>query len=158
MPKELGALRDIHLPEPISWWPPAPGIIIGSILLLIMCGYLVFYFSTQKTRKIKQMALEQLSWIEKSHHQNTAQTIAEISILLKQVALTFYPRTEVASLDGEAWILFLSKTSKNLDFKRVQNALLHLAYAPEIKQSTELPILIDLARRWIQQRSNRCSN
>jgi hypothetical protein len=24
-PDPLAQLRDIHLPEPVSWWPPAPG-------------------------------------------------------------------------------------------------------------------------------------
>ena len=63
-------LRDIHLPEPISWWPIAPGwwIIIASLFLFIVVIFIAkrIYISKQLKRDIKA-ELENI----KQHFQQT---------------------------------------------------------------------------------------
>ena len=54
-PDPLSQLRDIHLPEPISPWPPAPGwwiLLVLSILLIVGTGYSVArYLNSRKYRR-----------------------------------------------------------------------------------------------------------
>jgi len=50
-------LRDIHLPDPISWWPIAPGwwMIIASVILVIAVVFIAknIYLKKQLNRDIK---------------------------------------------------------------------------------------------------------
>ena len=161
MVEALKALHDIHMPPPIRLgWPPAPGIIfllcLFSIIILCLCIRLY----GRKAKQFKKAALQQLSAIQSAHQcgEETHQTAAKISLLLRQVALLFYPRSEVASLEGEAWLSFLSKTSQKLDFNTVRDALLHLAYNHQRDSFEDLSQLFTLTGQWIKQRSNTCLN
>ena len=161
MVEALKALHDIHMPSPINpWWPPAPGIVGLGVLAIFTTLWLALYLYSKKARQLKKIALRQLSTLESAYHagDTAAQTAAQISMLLKQVALLFYPREEVAALKGEAWLLFLEKTSKKLDFSAARHALLHLAYHQKSETKDELSELFRLTRCWIKQRSNRCLN
>jgi len=158
MVEALKKLHDIHLPAPISFWPPAPGYFIMASLFLLLSIVFFIYFYTQKTRVIKRTALEQLSEISKAHEAGTTgqQTAAQISTLLKQVALLYYSRETVASLQGEAWVNFLTKSSKKLNFKSVQHTLVDLPFHPDANES--LTLLLSLTKQWIKQRGIRCLN
>lgn len=155
----LKDLHDIHMPPPVHlWWPPAPGILVLLVLFFLMLVYATWLFYTRKARSIKKAALRELATLQSALDTNqTAPHVAgQISVLLKQVALLYYPRAEVAALEGEAWILFLSKTAKNVDFSCVRESLLELPYSREIGSKQELDILFALTRRWIKQRSHKC--
>ncbi len=57
-------LRDIHLPEAISWWPPAPGwwFLLGSIVFIVIAVFLFKHY--QKKQALKKQVLAEF---EKSH-------------------------------------------------------------------------------------------
>jgi hypothetical protein len=113
---------------------------------------------TRKSRKIKRAALEQLSEIEQVYQSGgqAHEVAVQISVLLKQVALLYYPRKTVASLQGEPWMNFLIQSSKKLDFKSVQHELLELPFYPEKNKSVTM--LLSITKRWIKQRGVRCLN
>ena len=118
-PKELAQLRDIHLPEAIGWWPIAPGWYILAVLLIMMVSALVFFLRRHYLQgRVKRQALRE--WVmyhqEYQQEQHSQISAAKLSELLKRVALMYFPRNEVASLQGDAWIVFLNQTSKQLDF------------------------------------------
>ena len=52
-------LRDIHLPEPISWWPLAPGwwILVGGLLALAILGFLAWRFYARRQIRRAERAL-----------------------------------------------------------------------------------------------------
>ena len=50
MPQTELPLRDIHLPEAISWWPPAIGWWILAVLIPVIL-YLLFKLYQRVTRK-----------------------------------------------------------------------------------------------------------
>ena len=158
MANALAGLRDIHMPEPISWWPLAPGYWVVALFLAFILGTLFFHYRYRKSRRIKRCALRQLALYRRCHEQtpHLGQTAARLSSLLKQVALHYYPRSYVASLQGDAWLRFLTETSKQLDFEPARDALLKCPFRPETNQPVAM--LFPLVKTWIKQRSGRCLN
>lgn len=155
----LAQLKDIHLPDPISWWPLAPG---WYGLMLITLGLAVWFALILHKRlrdaKPKKQALELLILYKQQEEitKNTQITSAKISELLRRVALVYFPRETVASLRGEAWIDFLNQNSVGIDFKPVQSMLLDSPF--KTSETLNLNPLISRAEQWIKQRRVPCSN
>ncbi len=148
----LSALRDIHLPEPPGFWPPAPGWFILILLTLAVALYVAYWWHHRygKLRRLQKLALADLNTIQQ-HYAEThdAQQAAEqLNQLLKRLALSFYPRTDVASLQGSAWLDFLSSHAKAIH----QEAAQILITAPYQKQvNTDVNPLFDAVTQWIKQ-------
>jgi len=49
-------LRDIHLPDPIGWWPPAPGWSIVLGLLVLASAGLAFALWHRHRRRLQRAA------------------------------------------------------------------------------------------------------
>ncbi len=111
----LATLRDIHLPPPISWWPPAPGwfALIGLVLVLVLIVIFITYRWQRKIALRKQIMATffQLKNDYDTNHNNAV--FARLNQLLKQVALTYYPDERIANINGNAWLMFLNKTGKS---------------------------------------------
>jgi hypothetical protein len=126
---DLSGLRDIHIPIEPHWWPLPLGwwLVIGAFictLFILFCAFLYWY-----TRP-KQYALRELKSLY-IQEKNPILFARKISLLLKRIALLNYPRTEVATLTDERWVLFL-KEHTGLSFSEGQLNLLALAtYMPE---------------------------
>ncbi|MBA2710697.1 MAG: DUF4381 domain-containing protein [Tatlockia sp.] len=158
-PPELAKLHDIHLPEAIGWWPLAEGwYLLFLLVLIIIC--LASYYANRfhKNGKAKREALRLLKIYEQEYHSGAdSQTISmKISELLRRVALVYFPRKEVAGLQGQAWLNFLSQTSKKIDFNSIEEYLLALPYQPS--KNIDLKPLFCRARGWIKQRGKPCLN
>ena len=150
-------LRDIHLPEPISWWPIAPGwwMLIASLFLIITIIFILrkSYLGKQLKRDITA-ELENIKQ-QFQNTQNKSQLAKSLSILLRRACISYYPKTNIAGLTGEHWLAYLDKTnvklSKNNSFK--SNAGEVLLSAPYLPDSTKLdfdaPSLIDLCEVWL---------
>ena len=110
-------LRDIHLPGPISWWPPAPGWWILVVLLMVGTILVVAYTHYRRKRnRIRRVSLKEIDAIQEvfqSHRDNT-RLVRELSVLLRRVCISRYPRVDVASLTGVEWASFLDR---NIDGK-----------------------------------------
>ena len=154
----LKDLRDIHLPPDVSAFPPAPIFYALAALLIIAILLYLRYQKHQRLIAPKKEALETLSALEADYANkpNAKKTAAAITTLLKQVALVYHPRTDVASLHGEAWLLFLQNTSKAIDFKNLEKSLLDTPFNPKSKEN--LGPLFIAARAWIKQRRKPCLN
>lgn len=153
----LAALRDIHMPTPIGWWPPATGwIILGIMVILILIGIAGFLIRYVINNRAKRQALHVLASYQEAYlKQPQAQlTSARISELLRRVALVYYPRARVASLVGDEWVAFLHETGKQLDFNSVSVLLIECPYRPSGKY--DVSPLFHVAEQWIKQRSGRC--
>lgn len=110
----LNQLEDIQLPDPIGWWP----LSYSWWLLIFMFGMLLigaiwYYFDQKKRNAYRTEALDCLNQLESLPNSPNQQLLA-VNALLKKVALTCYPRTEVASLNSEEWLRFLAKTAKHI--------------------------------------------
>ena len=155
----LAQLRDIHLPDSISWWPLAPAWYVVMLLILFLTIALAYYAHKRRLNALaKNQALDLLNtYIEHYEKDHNAQLAsARISELLRRVALVYYSRDEVASLHGDAWVDFLNQTSKEVDFKPVKSMLLDSPF--KTAETVNLKPLITRAQLWIKQRGVPCSN
>jgi hypothetical protein len=157
-PQELAQLRDIHLPSPIGWWPLAPGWYVLALLVLITLATTAYFLTRHYIKnRAKRQALKLLDTYREQYQQERHQlSAARVSELLKRVALVYFPRSNVASLQGEAWITFLTDSSKGLDFEKVRAELLEGPYQSNL--SHDLNLLFQMAHTWIRQRRRPCSN
>lgn len=105
-------LRDIHMPGPISWWPPAPGWLILLTLLIVGTIVAVLYARYQRKRnRIRRVSLKEIDAIQEAFqvHKNDMRLVRELSVLLRRVGVSRYHRADVASLTGTAWMSFLDR-------------------------------------------------
>lgn len=157
--QELAQLQDIHLPEAIGWWPLAPGwYVLAALLLVLVMGGCFFFVRSYLNGRARRQALLMLTTYQQQYQQemNNELTAARISELLKRVALVYYPRAEVASLTGNAWVQFLNSTAKGVNFNIVRQDLLETPY--QSMKDCDLQPLFNMARIWIEQRRGPCLN
>ena len=111
-------LQDIHLPESASFWPLAPGWWILFALIVAITTWITFKaLKRAKKKKYQRKILAKFKTLENKLKENPNNaTIAQINTLLRQVAITYYPRSKVASLTGDDWLHFLDVTGDTHDF------------------------------------------
>lgn len=148
MDNELQQLKDIHLPQAISWWPLAPG---WFVLLAVLCGLLIylFYLFYQKTKQkyVVKYALTKLKRLAKEDPSDR-NLAAEISTLIRRTALHYFNRTEIAGLTGQAWLEFLNRSGNTQQFTTAAGYL--LIDAPYRKNNpSDLAPLFAIAETWL---------
>ncbi|MDH5305536.1 MAG: DUF4381 domain-containing protein [Gammaproteobacteria bacterium] len=125
-------LRDLHLPETVSNWPPAPGwwFVIG-VLLLGLAYLLRHWFRRHARGAVRRYAMRQLNALQAAYqqHRDAIRFGAEASELLRRTMLAYAPREDVAGLTGEAWLAWLDRDlAQPLFVTGAGRALLDLPY------------------------------
>jgi len=156
-PTSLERLHDIIVPDPVPWWPPAPGWYWVFVLLFVLVFVLVrgivlrWLHNCYRREALAELAQQETNLADSNQRAAAIATIAE---LLKRTALSAFPREAVASLTGSAWLAFLNQTrgrakalpdDKGRWFERV-------AYGPSAAQAldeTQVRELATFARSWI---------
>lgn len=110
----LAALRDIHLPEAVPFWPPAPGWWLAAALVVLAAAAIAVAVRRRRAG-LTATALRQLDDLEQQYRQHgDASALASgLSSLLRRVALVRFPPETVASLHGVAWSDFLGRTARD---------------------------------------------
>ncbi|NMT64681.1 DUF4381 domain-containing protein [Marinobacter orientalis] len=107
----LSQLRDIHLPQPGGFWPPAPGWWI-LLAIGIALTVLAFVYLRRKHRRNRWLGPARKELQELAQNPSTDnQWFADLNQLLKRSARIRYPERVPESLSGEPWIQFLLETS-----------------------------------------------
>ncbi|BCU07503.1 DUF4381 domain-containing protein [Allochromatium tepidum] len=149
----MADLRDWHLPDPVSWWPPAPGWWLVAAVVLIALALVVRLWLRRRGRTSLQRAarreLEQMGR-ELAAGGDRRRYLAELSRLLRRLALARYPRAQVAGLTGDDWLAFLDATGGAGEFSDgVGRVLVESAYRPADQMDFNLERLTALIGRWI---------
>lgn len=149
----LKDLRDIHLPDPISFWPLAMGWYFIFTLGLVLVALAIRYYMRRSRRlQPRRQVLQRLTEL-REHATKGADPTAiavELSSLLRRASLVSFPRREVAGLQGEQWLKFLDETGKTHEFSEgVGRVLVTAPYQPQAQ--FEIDALLDLATRWVRQ-------
>ncbi|MEI7867600.1 MAG: DUF4381 domain-containing protein [Candidatus Methylumidiphilus sp.] len=141
-------LRDIHLPDPISGWPPAPGWWLLLFGVPILSALLAWLWRFVRRKTVKKLALAELESIVQSKTDARAK-VQQLAILLRRISLSVYPREEVASLVGEQWLAFLDGPLDDNRFSAGAGRLLIEApYRREVQ--ADLDALFALCREWVK--------
>jgi Domain of unknown function (DUF4381) len=148
MKPDLSKLRDIHLPDPVSWWPPAPGWWLLAALIVIAFATAYLIFRRRRRDRWRHTALEELGRLRGGTGQ---QFLGGVSVLLRRVAVTRFPRHEVAALTGVDWLAFLDRTlGDGTPFQSGSGRI--LASGPYTDTAdVDTAALLALCERWIKR-------
>ena len=148
----LQELRDVHLPPPISLWPPAPGwwVIFG----LVMMGVIVFLWILRNRHRMpaRRLAMKELRAIKQYYdtHQDDQWLVQRLSVMIRRYAIATFPRNEVAGLVGVSWLQFLDRSGRTNQFTDGVGCL--LGSGPYQQQAAvSVAELVPLVEHWIQQ-------
>jgi len=156
-PASLKNLHDVIEPAATGFWPPADGvwIFIGLALLWAMVGGAIAW-SRYRQNAYRRAGMRELVKIRDGLRAQGGEKTAvpAVSVLLKRVALSAFPREQVAALSGEKWLSFLDATMAGGHFATTGKLFSEGIYQPaggameiSARRGEEL---CDLAGRWIQ--------
>ncbi len=144
----LDQLRDLQLPDPIGFWPPAPGWwLLALILIALMLWSGWRLLSRMRRNRYRHYALAELQRLDQSEPQRWLQ---QLNQLLRRTALVAYPHQPIAALSGQAWLDFLYHSSRLDGFQQPLGRT--LAEGPYRSHADiDTAGLTDLAQQWIKR-------
>jgi len=160
----LAQLADIHLPQPVGFWPPAPGWWLAALLLLAglwFGGRWTLAF--RRRRRNCRQALRELERVFDDFAAADADADADadqssmanprcvnaVNSVLRRVALTHFPDTSVAGLGGEDWVRFLRANGNSMRLDReLAQALSKGRFQPSL--TVDMDRLEAFGRQWIR--------
>ena len=147
-------LRDIHLPGPPEFWPPAPGWwVLAAIAVGLATWVGVLLWRQVRIRRQRRHILALLERMEQSTNgAATPEFLAQLSRLMRRLALMRFPRHEIASLTGIKWLQFLDSSGGNGQFSQGPGKVLaHGPYMRELRDEVDRRALTTVIRQWIQR-------
>ncbi|MDY6984176.1 MAG: DUF4381 domain-containing protein [Pseudomonadota bacterium] len=153
----LSELADIHLPDAVGFWPPAPGWWVLAALAILA---LVLLYRRQLARLFLRRrlgsALRELDEAYRAFDTGSDRNADGLTMLhsfnaiLKRVALVHFSEPELPRLSGRAWLRFLDEKSGGSEFTTgAGQALGDGIYRPTF--DADAAALHALCRRWIEQ-------
>ncbi len=151
MQNALSALRPIHAPPSVSWWPPAPGWWLLAFLLL---GLIVFLVWLYLAGRVMRQALRELSMLENRRGLSDREFAVGISLILRRYVIACFGYKDAVALAGVKWLRFLQEHAPaGVDFLNGPARVLGGDIYSE-GCSVDREGLVSAARIWI--RKNRC--
>jgi len=154
----LAQLADIHLPAPVSYWPPAIGWWILATAALVLLVILFRKFANRaRQQKIYQYALAELQRCYDNYSQadpaNTDQSklnyVNQFNTVVRRVALVHYPQANAASLDGASWVDFIrQKGESSLMTDEIATALQYGRF--QTKCDVDVDAMQSFGQQWIE--------
>ena len=144
-------LRDIHLPDPVSVWPPAPGWWISAVLIVAFAatGYWVWRRWRKQYPMREGLALLRGADALIQQGQPVA-AVQLVSAVLRRVAMTL-EHGAIAGLTGRKWLEWLdSRWSRQAFVGHTGELLLTGPYQRDTIGSEDATDLLALVRAWLR--------
>ena len=158
----VNRLHDINELDPVSIWPLATGwwLTLGAVVAIIL-----LIIAVRRWRPDWQRRLPRIGWSrhaanelnalrERVGRDDTRSLSAELSELLRRIAIARCGRRHCAGLHGRAWLAWLADHDPDgFDWRDHGQLLLALPYAPPgvAAEASRLQALIDAALAWTSQ-------
>jgi hypothetical protein len=142
-------LKPLHLPEAPELWPLPWGYwaVLATVIITVL---LVIWLTRHYKRKgrAKKTAIKLIE----THSGSSPSSAIEI---VRQAALSYFPREDIAKLSGEQWLAFLDSQLDRPRFKtnylQWQQALYHKVVNSNGTRSEEVDQdLVDDCLHWVQ--------
>jgi hypothetical protein len=139
----LDKLHDFYQPPPPAWTPQTVGwYVVFAIVGLVVIWVVVHNLRRWHANAYRREALRELEDVPPG----------ELSSVLKRVALTAWPRERVASLSGEAWLLFLNESARSELFRDAPaNRIEEVALRRVSLTESDEQILREKAAIWVRR-------
>ncbi|MGF1701955.1 DUF4381 domain-containing protein [Photobacterium makurazakiensis] len=143
---QLLNLAPIDIPAEPSWWPlPLSAWILIGIAVCIVVIVLAVAVWRHVREQIKRKALYQLSELAEQ------QDLPSLDNLLRRIALTYFPRNEVAGLTGEAWLKWLDAQLVTPQFLPLSSQWSAALYRGDSLDNCQWHSCITASQEWITQ-------
>lgn len=147
----LTRLHDIHLPDPVAFWPPAPGwfMLAGALVLLAL---LAAFLEWRRRQTLAYRVLQDFRAITRDPGADTLAVGAAAAVLMRRVLLSHRSHSPAAALTGTAWATFLADDPKGLppDLSRFLALAPYLPPDAAEAEAIDRTALVDGVRRWIR--------
>lgn len=111
----LAELRDIRLPDTVSFWPPAPGWwMLAGLLVLGLLIALAMEWRRRQTLAYRVARDWRAMARDTTRFPDTRALAAEGALLMRRILVSTPRAPEAASLTGQAWQDFLSSGKSGL--------------------------------------------
>lgn len=156
----LSQLRDIHLPDPISWWPLAPGWWLVALLFVTAVVGLIHLIRSRRRansyRRVANKALQR-NWQQLQSDDDKLHYLQALLELLRRCTLTLPQQARTSSkLTGNDWLSYLDRCTppSSTNELRFCSPLGKLLLSEPYRQSPEvsdeqIKQLHDLCLSWI---------
>ena len=139
----LDGLHDFYQPAAPAWTPHT----IGWYALFAIVGLFILWRMIRAVRR----------WFADRYRREALRELATtspegFSTLLKRVALAEWPRAQVASLSGDAWLNFLCSTGGNDAFHHAPGSYVEeVALRMTSLSSEDSQVLREITANWIRR-------
>ena len=163
MDDPLAGLRGYHMPEPISWWPPAPGWwLLAASAIAIAAAVLLWRRQRSWRHHASNLAARELAGLRAAWQADGdgLALLRGLSQLTRRFCLARFPADSAAGLYGDAWLSYLAAKSAEPAFvDGVGRCLADAPYWPDARADVgpnpetglmaEAPAVADLVERLI---------
>jgi hypothetical protein len=138
MDPRLQYLRDLELPVEPSWWPPAPGwwlatLLVAAALVWLMRRLYTRHLQQRPYRRARQ-ELEALQRALESGAIDGRRFVDGANALVKRLCIHVRGETDVARLSGAEWLAYLDRIAGADVFTQGPGAVLGAPrYAPRFE-------------------------
>lgn len=145
----LAQLKDIHTPEAVGWWPPAPLWWLLALMVLLLLGWQLWRL--HKKRAHNRYRRQALALLQDIPSEASSEQCQAVNQLLKRTAISAFGE-RCSHLSGDQWLAFLDATLPGSDGLFSEGPGRVLASGPYRPQPDYEPApLLTAAARWIAQ-------
>ncbi len=144
-------LRDIHLPDAVGWWPPAPGWWLLLALVVGLALLLPWLRRWLRQKPVRRLSLGEFERIRSDYRNGLGETetVNRIAALLRRTLIGYRGRTGFAASTGEAWLAQLEQLAPSQGFTAAQ---LHTLARGRYRAGDQCDVdgLLVSCERWIR--------
>jgi hypothetical protein len=145
-------LEPPYEPDPVVFSYNTPAWYILGICVAIIFGWILFrQYTKYKKNRYRREAIKALGEMESALEDTSPNTVLNsLRILLKQVAIYAFGRTEVAPLYGKAWLSYLDSTARDISFSAYEDLLVPSSATTQEYSEKRIKEALALSKKWIK--------